>query len=202
MAVTNLANGQQINLATTLNTKLEKPLHQSEMGLDVQATATGMAVRWDEFSNMHNNDGSFKGIVDSDISNSAGVQASKLAIRELYKKSSASNPSATASTYGTAVNLTPATGYSSLVPSAIDVVFGGTFGAETVTANVTVTYSDATTASVTKTATATGTNSFTNSDLMTLMKDGVYINKIAVESESSIASSAATVTFNHAGFYL
>lgn len=202
MTVTNLANGQQVNLASVLNTKLEKPVLQSEMGLDAQASAAGMAVRWNEFSNKHNNDGSFKGIVDGDISNSAGVKASKLAIRQLYKKSSLANPSATSSTYGTAVTLAPVTGYSSLVPIAIDCVFGGTFGSETVTAEVTVTYSDSTTASVTKTATATGTTSFTNSDIMSLMKDGVYITQIAVQSQSTIASTTATVTFNHAGFYL
>jgi hypothetical protein len=85
---------------------------------------------------------------------------------------------------------------------AIDIVFGGTFGTETVTATVTVTYSDATTASVTKTATATGTSSFSNSDMMTLIKDGVYINKLSVKSKSTIASSLTTVTFNHCGFYM
>ncbi len=119
-----------------------------------------------------------------------------------YKKSSLANPSATAATNGTAVVLLPATNYSSMFPEAIDVVFGGTFGAETVTATVKVTYSDNLTATVSKTATAVGTTSFANSDIMSLVKDGVYIKEIDVYSQSTIADSAATVTFNHAGFYL
>jgi len=60
MTVTNLAIGQQVNLATILNTKLESPILQSEIGLDVAATVTKKAVRWDEFSLKHNNDGTFK----------------------------------------------------------------------------------------------------------------------------------------------
>lgn len=60
MTTTNLALSQQISLAGILNTKLEAPILQSEMGLDTQATATKKAVRWDEWSLKHNNDGSFK----------------------------------------------------------------------------------------------------------------------------------------------
>lgn len=60
MTVTNLAAGQVVGLATILNTKLEKPILSSEMGLDVLASATKQAVRWDEFSQKHNNDGTFK----------------------------------------------------------------------------------------------------------------------------------------------
>lgn len=119
-----------------------------------------------------------------------------------YKKSTLANPSTTINTNGTTVVLLPATNYLSMYPEALDIVFGGTFGAETVTATVKLTYSDATTATVTKTATAVGTNSFTNTDLMGLIADGLYIQEIDVYSKSSIASSIATVTFNHVGFYL
>lgn len=202
MTVTNLATGQSINLASTLNTKLEAPLHQSEMGLDAAASSTGQAVRWDEFTVKHNNNGSFKGIVDADISGTAAIQSSKIASQKMYNKSNAANPSATANTYGTVVNITPLTGFSSLVTLGMNIVFGGTFGTETVTANVTVTYSDSTTASITKTATATGTTTLNTTDFLALVKDGVYINQISVKSESTIASSTATVTFNQYGFYL
>lgn len=204
MTVTNLATGQSINLASTLNTKLEAPLHQSEMGLDAAASAAGQAVRWDEFSVKHNNNGTFKtGIIaDGDISGTAAIQSSKIASQKMYNKSNASNPSATASTYGTAVALTPPTGFAALMPIGMNIVFGGTFGAETVTANVTVTYSDSTTASITKTATAVGTTTLSTTDFLSLAKDGVYINNISVKSQSTIASSAATVTFNQYGFYL
>jgi hypothetical protein len=238
VTITNKAVGEQINLATVLNTKLEAPILQSEMGLNTVASVTGDAVRWDEFSLKHNNDGTFKGIdqVDmklttsasaiqkpvrwdefslkhnndgtfkgignADISTTAGIVASKLAIQKNYKKSSVANPSATANTDGTVVDLLPATGYVALSPLFFNVVFGGTFGTETVTATITVTFSDTTTASITKTATAATTTPLTGTDLMGLIKDGVYINKISVKSKSSIASSTATVTFSHAGLYL
>jgi hypothetical protein len=141
-------------------------------------------------------------LTGAQISSSAAIAASKLNIRHNYSKSSTSNPSATAATYGTAVNLTPASGYGSLFPIAMNIVFGGTFSSETVTANITVTYGDATTASLTKTATATGTVTLTSTELMGLVKDGTYITQVSVESRSTIASSAATVVFNHCGFYL
>lgn len=218
MTITNHAVGEQINLATVLNTKLEKPILQSEMGLDAQATSTGQSVRWDEFSLKHNNDGSFKGIDQADIKLTASATATQKPVRYdewskrhnndgtlkqiIYKKSIASNPSATANTYGTAVDYSVTANYSSLLPHAVDVVFGGTFGTETVTAQIVVTYSDATTTNITKTATAAGTTSLTSSDIMSLIKDGVNITKLSVSSQSTIASSTATVTFNHYGIQL
>lgn len=151
-----------------------------------------------------NDDGSFKagGIADVDISNTAAIKASKFVIQKNYKKSDVANPSATENTDGTAVVLNPATNYVSLIPRAIDIVFGGTFGTETVTATVKVTYADTTTATLTKTATATGTTSLTNAELMSLVKDNTYINKIEVYSKTTIATTTATVTFNHCGLYL
>lgn len=262
MTITNRAIGEKVNLATVLNTKLEAPVLQSEMGLNTQANATKQAVRWDEFSVKHNNDGTFKSgavgtsdiadssvnnakihltaassvagdavrheefivkhnadgsfkagiisaadiadgtIANAEISTTAAIAASKLAIQKMYKKSPASAPSATADTFGTAVDIVPVAGYAAMVPQYAEVVFGGTFGTETVTATITVTYSDATTATVTKTATAAGTVALTSADIMALIKDGVFINKISVAAKSSIASTTATVAVNHYGFYL
>lgn len=200
----NLAVGEQINLAQELNKRLQSPVLQDEMGLDLQAIAAGQAVRWNEFSLKHNNDGSFKAgiITDADINSGAGIKASKLAIRMNYKKSTLTNPSATANANGTVVDLTPPSSYYSIFPEAMDVVFGGTFGSETVTANIVVTYSDSTTTTITKTATAVGTVSLTSTDKIALIKDGLYITKIEVSCQSTISSSVATVTFNHCGFYL
>lgn len=141
-------------------------------------------------------------ILNSEISSTAGITSNKLAIQQNYKKSSIASPSATANTAGTTVSATPVTNYVSMFPQGIDVVFGGTFGTETVTATVKVTYGDVTTATATKTATAVGTSSFTNTDLMSLIKDATYIKQIDVYSQSTIASSASTITFNHCGFYL
>jgi hypothetical protein len=202
MTITTRSNGEQVVLATVLNSKLEAPVLQSEMGLDVQATATKQAVRWDEFSLKHNNDGTFKGITNNDIQANAAIVASKLATQKQYKKATVSNPSTTANTYGTSVDFTPPTNFLAINPRHMDIVVGGTVGAETLTFQLIMTYSDGTTSTMTKTATAVGTTSLSGTDWFTLFKDNVYINKINVSSQSSIASTLATVTFNHIGFYL
>jgi hypothetical protein len=185
-----------------------------EINLATGAIATGDAIRWDEFSIKHNNDGTFKtgsvgnadmadlSINNAKISNTAAIVASKLAIQKLYKKSPVPVVSALADTFGTVIDLIPVTGFVSLVPQMFNVVFGGIFGAETATVDITVTFSDATTATVTKTATAIGNSTLTSSELMALIKDDVYVTKISVKSKSSIASSTATTTVTHFGFYL
>ena len=175
----------------------------NEQQFDVVSYA--LSLKTDKKLNVkHNNDGTFKAgiIVNTDISATAGIMGSQLAIQKMYKKATTSNPSATTDIFGTGVDLLPITGYLALNPLAFNVVFGGTFGAETVTADITFTFSDTTTATVTKTATTIGTTSLTGIDLMELAKDGVYINKITVKSKSSIAITTATVSFNHYGFYL
>lgn len=202
MTITTRSNGEQVVLATVLNSKLEAPVLQSEMGLDAQATATKQAVRWDEFSIKHNNDGTFKGITNTDILANAAITASKIAMQKQYKKATVSNPSATAATYGTSADLTPPAGYVSVTPRHMDIVVGGTVGAETLTFQIIATFADNGTATVTKTATALGTTSLTGTDWITLSRDNTYMTKLNVSSQSSIAASTATVTFNHTGFYL
>jgi hypothetical protein len=257
MTITNHAVGESINLATTLNTKLEAPVLQHEMGLDAVASASGNAVRWNEFSLKHNNDGSFKGIDQGDMKLTTSGSATQKPIRydefslkhnadgsfkgidqadmklttsatatqkpirwdefsvkhnndgtfknpiQMYKKFPSANPSATANTYGTATILTPATNYNYIVPQAIDVVLGGTFtSGESVTGRVTSTYSDTTTTIVTKSGTATGTISFTNTDLMGLVKDGVNITKLQFDSQSTSGNTTVSCTFNHYGYFI
>jgi hypothetical protein len=240
MSKTNYAIGEQVSLPEVLNRKLESPVLQGEMALDMQANANGQAIRYEEFSVKHNADGTFKGIdqgdmklslaatatqkpvrwdefslkheddgsfkagiiQDADINDNAEIKASKLAIHNNYKKSVTANPAATADTNGDVVTLTPPTGYLSLNLLGVDVVFGGTFGTETITATIKVTFGDNTTATLEKTATAVGITSLSNADLMELFKDSTYIKQIDVYSKSSIASSAVAVTFNHFGFYL
>lgn len=139
---------------------------------------------------------------NTNIATNAAIVASKLAIQKMYRKSQIYNPIATANTYGTPVDLLPATGFVSLTPLGIEIDFGGTFGSETVTAQFIVTFSDATIATVTKTTASTGTILLNVTDMITLASDGLYINKISVQSKSSIASSTTTVTFSHYGYYL
>lgn len=162
------------------------------------------------FSVMHKKDGRLRTgvIVDADVSNSASIQANKLAIRKNYKKHSTANPSPLANIEGVVNCLIPVDGFSSLMPMAMDIVFGGTFNNETITAKIVITYSDSTTLTVARTATSTDTVtvnqtvSFTSTDMMELIKDGVYITKVAVSSQSNIDSSTATVILNHYGLYL
>lgn len=132
------------------------------------------------------------------------TKQSKRVISTNYNKSSLIIPSATANTFGTTIPFKAPANYSycGISPQAIDVVFGGTFGTETITAKMVISYSDGTTATITKTATEIGTTSFTNSDLMSLVKDGVYIVQSTFSCSSTIASSTANVTFNRCGVYI
>jgi len=204
MSKTNYAIGEQINLATVLNSKLETGVLQTELALESAGVSTGQAVRYDEFVNQHTTVGVHTTgfLTNTMVNSSAGIYASKLAIHQNYKKSTSVIPSATIATNGTAVVLSPPTNYSMLQPLGMDIVFGGTFGSETITVTSTITYSDATTSLITYTANATGTTSLTNTQLMALIKDGVYIISISTVAKSSIASTSATVTLNRYGLYL
>lgn len=179
-------------------------INNIKINLTTVPTTTGKAIRWDEFSVVHNNDGTLKSTIigNTEVKDNAAIVSSKLAIQKMFKKTSIIVPSATLDTYGTEVTLLPTTGYISIVPLMFDVVFGGTFGTETVTVDITVTYSDDLTSTITKTATAIGTVSLSNSDIFSLVKDNVYIKKMAFKSKSSIASTTATTTLNYYGFYL
>jgi hypothetical protein len=114
--------------------------------------------------------------------------------------SAAASPAATAATYGTAVDVNPATGYYGIVPRSIKLTAGGTFGAtETLTARVTATYDDATTAAVTHDFTATGDYTLTEAEVNSLIADGKAITKFSVDCESSDASSTATASVTIVG---
>lgn len=221
MTLNPLAVGQTVNLTTEFNKKVELPIIQSDMVLDVAASATGQAVRYDEFSQKHNNDGTFKtgAINQADINLTSSATATGKPVRRdefsarhndtgtvkqmMFNKSGTANPSATVNTPGTATTNTPVANYTALATLGVNLVFGGTFGgSETVTVTKTVTYSDSTTATLTKTATATGTTTLSTTDFLALVKDGLYITQSSWTSQSNIASSAVTVTVNRYGFYM
>jgi hypothetical protein len=63
-----------------------------------------------------------------------------------------------------------------------------------VTIRLTAKFSDGTSASITKSATATGDVYLNPTDLQGLMKDGVYIAEIDVDSSSSAASTTVTTS--------
>jgi len=108
----------------------------------------------------------------------------------------------TGGAYGTAVALTPPAN-KSIVPLSASLTWGGTFATgETVTIRLTATFSDGTTASITRSATATGTVLLNPADLQGLMKDGVYITQIAVDSSSSATSTTVTTSITIYGLSL
>jgi len=96
--------------------------------------------------------------------------------------------------YGSAVALTPPAN-KSIVPLSAALTWGGTFGSgETVTIRLTAKFSDNTTANITKSATTTGSQALNSADLQGLMKDGVYITEVDVDSSSSAASTSVTTS--------
>jgi hypothetical protein len=95
--------------------------------------------------------------------------------------------------YGSAVALTPPAN-KSIVPLSAALTWGGTFGTETVTIRLKVKFSDGTTANITKSATAAGSQTLNPADLQGLMKDGVYITEVDVDSSSTAASTNVTTS--------
>jgi len=96
--------------------------------------------------------------------------------------------------YGTAVDITPATNKSIVLLQA-KTSAGGTFGtSENATIRLTVTFNDATIASVTKIHYGVGDIWFTQEDLASLMKDGLYITKVTVDSYVTTSATATAIT--------
>ena len=116
--------------------------------------------------------------------------------------SSAASPSATANTYGTPVTFLPASGFYGLEVAQIRVTSGGTFGAETLTAQIVFTYSDASTQTDNKTFTATGVSAdITNGEInLDVFKDGLTLVQVSLQVQSTIASSTATATMTVAAY--
>jgi hypothetical protein len=96
--------------------------------------------------------------------------------------------------YGSAIALTPPTN-KSIVPLSAALTWGGTFASgETVTIRLTAKFSDNTTANITKSATTTGSQALNSADLQGLMKDGVYITEVDVDSSSDATSTDVTTS--------
>lgn len=162
--------------------------------------ATAINTLKTAFEVKHNTNGTFKGIVDADISNDAGIKSNKLAIQKLYKKTISPAVSATANTYGTAIQMDVFTGFSSLVPLKILGTAVVPVDGEVITLSVTATFNDSSTSEVVKTLEQNF--SLTDSEFFTLFKDNLYITRLAFKVKSSIAASKVIVTVNHTGFYL
>jgi hypothetical protein len=103
-------------------------------------------------------------------------------------------PAAAANTFGAATEILPTEGYAVLASVVhLALTSGGVFGIETLTARVTATFTDDTTASVEKPFMAAGGETvFTNAELYALIKDAVGVVKLAVDARSTLANSTAT----------
>lgn len=107
-------------------------------------------------------------------------------------------PSATINTYGAVVNILPTSTWEYLINYYTFIISGGTFGTETLTVRITVTFSDGTILEVLKTFTATGVN--TKLSPNELNKDAVYVTQFAYDCKSDIASSTAVATVYFNGY--
>lgn len=110
-------------------------------------------------------------------------------------------PSSTVDTYGTAKTYSPLVDYLGVGPVGyFALTSGGIFGAETVTAQITITVPTGN-ATLTKTFTASGaTTEITNAEIFALLVaasavSSMQLQSIAVDCKSDISSSTATVGF-------
>jgi hypothetical protein len=96
---------------------------------------------------------------------------------------------------GSAVSITPDSGFTRIVPLGIKIDVGGTFASgETVTVRITFVFDDGTNLYVDKSFTATGTTYLTDADFFSLWKNGVGITRINVQAGSSASTTSVTVT--------
>jgi len=132
---------------------------------------------------------------------SAGVDILNLAalIRLLLK--SVSPPLGTGGSLGSAVSISPDTGYSRIIPQGVTIAVGGTLASgETITVRIRFNFDDGTSAYKDFSFTATGSYTLTESDLQSLWKNGASITSISVQVASSASSTSATVTVTVRGF--
>jgi hypothetical protein len=96
---------------------------------------------------------------------------------------------------GSAVSISPDSGYTRIVPYGVRITIGGTIATgETITVRVTFARDDATSAYIDKSYTATGSYYLSEDDLIALWKNGVGVTSISVQAGSSASTTSATVT--------
>lgn len=96
--------------------------------------------------------------------------------------------------YGAVSTISPTSGWLSLFLKAGLVVAGGIFaGGENCTAKITVHFSDSTTADLEVAFAATGTHELTPTELLSIMKTGVYVSSIGVYAKSDQAVAGGTI---------
>jgi hypothetical protein len=122
------------------------------------------------------------------------------ASRIMYKKTG-SVMVGSSGAFGAATDFTTEQASLGIIPVAIALVWGGTFHAETATAQIAATYSDGTSNRVTfGGVTGTETQAVNDGQRVSLYKDGVYLTKLAVSAKTTAASTSVTCTAEIAGF--
>lgn len=101
------------------------------------------------------------------------------------KTSSAASASGTADTYGSAVTISPITGYYGILLQGAVLSCTAITGGTTLTVRLTANYDDSTTASVTHDFTTTGDYTLTDSEIRSLIKDSVAITSFSVDVKST-----------------
>ena len=105
------------------------------------------------------------------------------------------------SSYGTAVNFTPAAFSLGFIPTSIAMVWGGSFSSDTVNAQIVATYSDGTTNTQTwGNITSAQTQSANDGLRYSLYKNGVYLTQLAISARTNQGSTSVTLSAEVCGF--
>lgn len=111
-----------------------------------------------------------------------------------YVKSTKTPAVGLSGVYGAVQDISPATGFNSLLLMALYEAVSGIAGGETITISITATFSDATTAEITFAHTADGSSYPTATSFVSLSKDATTITKISIKAKTDGASTVAVVT--------
>ena len=119
-------------------------------------------------------------------------------------KTGAEQAAGTSNSYGTGSDITPDSGYYSIIPHKISATIGGTVGTgETVYARVVITFDNTTADQILPAKTPgtgnTGTVTWDLTEIADAYIDGGKITKISIQAASDQSSTSATVTGNVKG---
>lgn len=101
-------------------------------------------------------------------------------------------------TYGAENTTSPSTGWLSVVPIYVNATSSGLVS-ENITLVITATFSDNTTASMTKLFTDNSTYIFTATDMISIWKNGVYIQSLGTKAKSNATTHSGSLSVNIAG---
>jgi len=134
-------------------------------------------------------------VTSGGVSVSGEVRSDTVSADTVKSKDALLNKTATPAVSNSPTEVTvvaPDADHIQVVPIGGSIAVGGTFASgETVDVTIIAHYSDGTTGSITKTYTATETTDLTLSDIVSLIKDGVYITEIGAEAKTSLTTTSS-----------